>query len=310
MGAASSRTRRTSRRQRRLEDQQRQEDVDEDFRADRQVGEQAARPRRLCSESCAWVSRAETAPIAAPMAASSTTGASRSRSATGWLSATRTSRAANTARMRMMSGTGSSASVAGTGRRNAARTVEAAQPGLSTMAAVSGAFWAARVLDRAVGARPVSVAVLLARLGSARGRRPGSGNEAFQKLAARFGSAGNPKQGPLLRHREEPEGRRGDPGATVADLGRSQAPRARKVLHPTPPGSPRRCAPRNDGARASPTSQATSLAPRGWGRGQTCAIRAQKCTRPRDLGQRQAAVDDPPLPLGRLQGRGGCGRGS
>ncbi len=59
------------------------------------------------SERCSWVSKVDTAPIAVPIAASRTTGARRSRSATGWLSATSTSSAANTARTRMISGTGS-----------------------------------------------------------------------------------------------------------------------------------------------------------------------------------------------------------
>ena len=68
--------------ERRLEDQQRQEDVDERLGAERQVGEQPddlAEPRRqrLCSRT------PETAPIAAPITASSTTGATAYRRCDG-----------------------------------------------------------------------------------------------------------------------------------------------------------------------------------------------------------------------------------
>ena len=52
-------------------------------------------------------------------------------------------------------------------------------------------------------------------------------------VVRRFGGW-NCQARPLPRPREEPEGRPGDPGATVADLERSKAPRARKVLRYAP----------------------------------------------------------------------------
>ena len=50
-----------------------------------------------------WIRTAEAAPIATPITASRTTGANLSRAASGWLSATTTSKPANTARTRTIS---------------------------------------------------------------------------------------------------------------------------------------------------------------------------------------------------------------
>ena len=89
-------------RQRGFENQRRQENVDECIRAQRQLGEQPddlADPgrKRRCSSTPA------AALIVTPIIASSTTGASPSRAAIGWLSATSTSKLENTARTRTMS---------------------------------------------------------------------------------------------------------------------------------------------------------------------------------------------------------------
>ena len=63
---------------------------------------------------------------------------------------------------------------------------------------------------------------------------------------------------PLARPREEPEGRRGDPGATVSDLERSKAPERGRVSARRPPGSPRRFAPHMTG-KGIANIRATSL---------------------------------------------------